>query len=157
MGTKHGRQFHVNMFEEDIQMMKELVKLHPEKETGGNLFGLWNNDEEPVLHVVLGPAIGCTRTEVSFYQSIPYLERVGRLLTERFLLCHIGEWHSHHKLRLSEPSSGDSSTVIRNFPRGARDHSQYSSIWGCRTFALPLQTRTDYLRKRIDQTTWQSM
>lgn len=120
MGTNHGRQFHVHMFEEDIQMMKELVKLHPEKETGGNLFGLWNNDEEPVLHVVLGPAIGCTRTEVSFYQSIPYLERVGRLLTEQFLLCHIGEWHSHHKLRLSEPSSGDSSTVIRNFPRGAR-------------------------------------
>ncbi|CAH3114004.1 unnamed protein product [Pocillopora meandrina] len=120
MGANHGRQFHVHMFEEDIQMMKELVKLHPEKETGGNLFGLWNNDEEPVLHVVLGPAIGCTRTEVSFYQSIPYLERVGRLLTERFLLCHIGEWHSHHKLRLSEPSSGDSSTVIRNFPRGAR-------------------------------------
>ena len=120
MGANHGRQFHVHMFEEDIQMMKELVKLHPEKETGGNLFGLWNNDEEPVLHVVLGPAIGCTRTEVSFYQSIPYLERVGRLLTERFLLCHVGEWHSHHKLRLSEPSSGDSSTVIRNFPRGAR-------------------------------------
>ena len=120
MGANHGRQFHVNMFEEDIHMMEELVKLHPEKETGGNLFGLWNNDEEPVLHVVLGPAIGCTRTEVSFYQSIPYLERVGRLLTERFLLCHIGEWHSHHKLRLSEPSSGDSSTVIRNFPRGAR-------------------------------------
>lgn len=120
MGTNHGKRFEVYMFQEDIEMMKKLVKLHPAKETGGNLFGLWNNNEDPVLHVVLGPAIGCTRTEVSFYQSIPYLERVGRLLTEQYQLCHIGEWHSHHRLRLSEPSSGDSSTVIRNFPRGTR-------------------------------------
>jgi len=55
---------------------------------------------------------------VSFYQSIPYLERVGGLLTKDFQLCHIGEWHSHHRPRLSVPSSGDSSTVIRNYPRG---------------------------------------
>ena len=67
---------------------------------------------------MLGPAIGCTRTEVSFYQSIPYLERVGGLVTRDYQLCHIGEWHSPHRLRLSEPSSGDSSTIIRNFPRG---------------------------------------
>ena len=113
-----GPRFAVHMFEEDLNRMAYLVLLHPAKETGGNLFGLWTSDGEPVLHVVLGPAIGCTRTEVSFYQSIPYLERVGGLLTKDYQLCHIGEWHSHHRLRLSEPSSGDSSTVIRNYPRG---------------------------------------
>jgi len=32
------------------------------------------------------------------------------------MLCHIGEWHSHHQLRLFQPSQGDSSTVIRNYP-----------------------------------------
>ena len=108
----------VHMFKGDSERMKELVLRHPAKETGGNLFGLWTDNGEPVLHIVLGPAIGCTRTEVSFYQSIPYLERVGGVLTQQYQLCHIGEWHSHHRLRLSEPSSGDSSTVIRNFPRG---------------------------------------
>ena len=113
-----GTRFKVHMFEEDVKRMRELVWLHPAKETGGNLFGLWTDDQEPVLHIVLGPAKGCTRTEVSFYQSIPYLERVGKILTERYQLCHIGEWHSHHRLRLSEPSSGDSSTVNRNYPRG---------------------------------------
>lgn len=106
------------MYKEDVEMMEWLVLLHPGKETGGNLFGLWTDNREAVLHVVLGPAIGCTRTEVSFYQSIPYLQRVGKVLTEQFMLCHIGEWHSHHHLHLSEPSSGDSSTVTRNFPRG---------------------------------------
>ena len=108
----------VYLFEHDAKKMADLVSLHPAKETGGNLFGLWTDNDEPVLHIVLGPAIGCTRTEVSFYQSIPYLERVGGLVTRDYQLCHIGEWHSHHRLRLSEPSSGDSSTIIRNFPRG---------------------------------------
>ena len=108
----------VYMFKDDLDMMARLVLLHPFKETGGNLFGLWTDEQEPVVHIVLGPAIGCKRTEVSFYQSIPYLERVGGIVTQEYQLCHIGEWHSHHRLSLSVPSSGDSSTVIRNFPRG---------------------------------------
>ena len=115
---RYDEPINVHLFEHDANRMKELVLLHPAKETGGNLFGLWTDSEEPVLHIVLGPAIGCTRTEVSFYQSIPYLERVGGIVTQNYQLCHIGEWHSHHRLRLSEPSSGDSSTIIRNFPRG---------------------------------------
>ena len=114
----HEEPITVHLFEHDEKRMKELVLRHPAKETGGNLFGLWTDKEEPVLHIVLGPANGCTRTEVSFYQSIPYLERVGGIVTQDYQLCHIGEWHSHHRLRLSEPSSGDSSTIIRNFPRG---------------------------------------
>lgn len=119
-GKKFGYEepINVHLFEHDDNKMKELVLRHPAKETGGNLFGLWTDNGEPVLHIVLGPAIGCTRTEVSFYQSIPYLERVGGIVTRDYQLCHIGEWHSHHRLRLSEPSSGDSSTIIRNFPRG---------------------------------------
>ena len=118
MGSHSAKGFEVYMFEEDVVMMKRLVLLHPAKETGGNLFGLWSDNQQAVLHVVLGPAKGCTRTEVSFYQSIPYLQRVGKVLTEQFQLCHIGEWHSHHQLHLSEPSTGDSSTVSRHFPRG---------------------------------------
>ncbi len=39
-------------------MMVRFVLLHPGKETGGNLFGLWTDNREAVLHVVLGPAIG---------------------------------------------------------------------------------------------------
>lgn len=113
-----GPHIKVHMFENDVNMMAHLVLLHPAKETGGNLFGLWTDGQEPVVHIVLGPAIGCTRTEISFYQSIPYLERVGGIVTQEYQLCHIGEWHSHHRLRLSEPSSGDSSTVTRNFPKG---------------------------------------
>ena len=110
--------FTVFMFNEDYQMMENLVLEYPHLETGGDLFGLWTSNGDAVLHVVLGPGRNCKRTGVSFFQDIPYLKRNGELLTQDYMLCHIGEWHSHHQLRLFEPSGGDSSTVIRNYPRG---------------------------------------
>lgn len=113
-----NRDFKVFMFKEDYQMMENLVLEYPNLETGGDLFGLWTTDGDAVLHVVLGPGRNCKRTGASFYQDIPYLKRNGELLTQDYMLCHIGEWHSHHQLRLFQPSHGDSSTVIRNYPRG---------------------------------------
>ena len=109
----------VYMFEEDIAMVQKLVLHYPDVETGGDLFGLWTTEGDAVLHIVLGPGKNCSRTDVSFNQDIPYLQRNGELLTENYMLGHIGEWHSHHQLRLFKPSQGDSSTVIRHFPRGA--------------------------------------
>jgi len=109
----------VYMFEEDRQMMEDLVLRYQHVETGGDLFGLWTTEGGAVLHIVLGPGRNCNRTDVSFHQDIPYLQRNGELLTENYMLCHIGEWHSHHQLRLFQPSQGDSSTVIRNYPRDA--------------------------------------
>ena len=110
--------FKIFMFEEDYQMMQNLVLRYPHLETGGDLFGLWTTDGNAVLHVVLGPGQNCKRTGVSFYQDVPYLKENGELLTQDYMLCHIGEWHSHHQLHLFQPSGGDSSTVIRNYPRG---------------------------------------
>ncbi len=113
-----NRDFKVFMFKEDYQRMEALVLKYPNLETGGDLFGLWTSDNEAVLHIVLGPGRNCKRTGASFYQDIPYLKRNGELLTQDYMLCHIGEWHSHHQLGLLQPSQGDSSTVIRNYPRG---------------------------------------
>lgn len=112
------RGFKVYLFEEDKKMMEDLVLRYQDLETGGDLFGLWNSEGDAVIHVVLGPGKDCKRTDVSFYQDIPYLQRNGELLTHKYMLCHIGEWHSHHRLRLFKPSQGDSTTVIRNYPSG---------------------------------------
>lgn len=110
--------FKVFVFQEDYQMMTNLVLRYPNLETGGDLFGLWTTDGNAILHVVLGPGQNCKRTGASFFQDISYLKRNGELLTEDYMLCHIGEWHSHHRLGLFQPSGGDSSTVIRNYPHG---------------------------------------
>ena len=109
----------VYMFEEDIAMVQKLVLLYPDVETGGDLFGLWTAEGDAVLHIVLGPGKNCSRTDVSFNQDIPYLQRNGELLTENYMLVHIGEWQSYYQQRLFKPRHGDSSTVIRYFPRGA--------------------------------------
>ena len=109
----------VYMFEEDIAMVQKLVLLYPDVETGGDLFGLWTTEGDAVLHIVLGPGKNCSRTDVSFNQDIPYLQRNGELLTENYMLVHIGEWQSYYQQRLFKPRHGDSSTVIRYFPRGA--------------------------------------
>ena len=69
--------FKIFMFEEDYQMMQNLVLRYPHLETGGDLFGLWTTDGNAVLHVVLGPGQNCKRTGVSFYQDVPYLKENG--------------------------------------------------------------------------------
>lgn len=112
------RELKVYLFQEDFEMMKDLVLRYPNVETGGDLFGLWTSDGDAVLHMVLGPGKNCKRTATSFYQDVPYLQEKGELLTTKYMLCHIGEWHSHHQLHLYEPSHGDSSTVIRHYPHG---------------------------------------
>lgn len=112
------RRLKVYLFAEDLEMMEGLVLRYPNVETGGDLFGLWTSDGDAVLHVVLGPGQNCKRTGTSFYQDVPYLQKNGELLTQDYMLCHIGEWHSHHQLHLFKPSHGDSSTVIRHYPHG---------------------------------------
>ena len=109
----------IHMFEEDFKRITGWVLQFPDLETGGSLFGLWKSKENPVAHFVLGPGKSCKRTNVSFFQDVSYLEKVGRVLTHDYMLCHIGEWHSHHRLSLDKPSSGDVGTVVRNYPRGA--------------------------------------
>lgn len=131
------RELKVYLFQEDSEMMKDLVLRYPNVETGGDLFGLWTSDGDAVLHMVLGPGKNCKRTATSFYQDIPYLQEKGELLTTKYMLCHIGEWHSHHQLHLYEPSHGDSSTVIRHYPHGTCGFLLIiANIWSADTVLL---------------------
>ena len=98
-------------------MCTEVYK-HQHIETGGNLFGLWTTSGSAVIHVAPGPGKNCRRTTASFHQDIEYMHRVGRFVNDNYMLCHIGEWHSHHSLSLNRPSDGDEQTVRRNFPQG---------------------------------------
>ena len=106
------------MFINDYNDMCTEVYRHQHIETGGNLFGLWTTSGSAIIHVMLGPGQNCKRTSTSFHQDLNYMERVGRFVNDNYMLCHIGEWHSHHNLSLSKPSAGDESTIRRNFPHG---------------------------------------
>ena len=108
----------VHIYKNDYNAMCTEVYKHQHIETGGNLFGLWTTSGSAIIHVMLGPGQNCKRTSTSFHQDLEYMARVGRFVNDNFMLCHIGEWHSHHNLSLSKPSAGDESTIRRNFPQG---------------------------------------
>ena len=110
--------FTLKMFQSELDKIQRYVLAYPNIETGGDLFGLWSNSGDPVVQLLIGPGKNCRRTSVSFHQDIDYLQEVGTFLNTSFMLCHIGSWHSHHQLSLTQPSAGDRSTVCNNWPRG---------------------------------------
>ena len=109
----------VSMYEAELNYLKWLVVQKPEIETGGDLFGLWQNEHTAIVQLILGPGRDCSRTTTSFHQDVNYLGDVGEYLTSSQGLCNIGEWHSHHRIGLTEPSGGDQKTVWRNMPEVA--------------------------------------
>ena len=80
------------------------------------MVGLWKDDHTAVVQLVLGPGKNCQRASASFYQDVDYLEKAVSQLIKKEGVCHIGEWHSHHKIGLKQPSGGDRGTVWRNMP-----------------------------------------
>lgn len=109
----------VFMYEAELNYLKWLVVQKADIETGGDLFGLWQNEHTAIVQLILGPGKDCSRTTTSFHQDVNYLGDVGEYLTSSQGLCNIGEWHSHHRIGLTEPSGGDQRTVWRNMPEVA--------------------------------------
>ncbi|XP_065838127.1 uncharacterized protein [Oscarella lobularis] len=109
--------FKVLIHNGELAQIRQWVLRHQDVETGGDLFGLWATENTAVVQFVLGPGRGSGRTSVSFFQSPGYLKNAGTMLTETHGLCHIGEWHSHHRIGLAEPSEGDQNTVSSNMPQ----------------------------------------
>lgn len=103
--------FTVHIYANEYEYMKWLVLQKQDIETGGDLFGVWRNELSAVVQFVLGPGIDCRRTSTSFHQDVGYLENVGKYLTSSEGICNIGEWHSHHRIGLAQPSDGDKNTV----------------------------------------------
>ena len=115
---RQDRNFTVVISATEYKHICSWVLKHENLETGGDLFGLWLDKRTAVIQLVLGPGKGCRRTDSSFYQDVQYLSNVGSHLTQREGVCHIGEWHSHHKHSLARPSGGDENTVWSNMPNG---------------------------------------
>ena len=108
--------FNVVIYESDYKQLCTWVLKNTDIETGGDLFGLWADKHTAVIQFVVGPGQNCQRSPVSFYQDINYLEEIGKHMTKKEGVCHIGEWHSHHQLGLARPSGGDENTVWNNMP-----------------------------------------
>eukprot|EP00118_Oscarella_pearsei_P025072 m.307438 g.307438 ORF g.307438 m.307438 type:complete len:259 (+) comp42289_c0_seq1:82-858(+) len=117
MSMNSQSSFKVVMYQSELQKMMNWVLESPKQETGGDLFGLWVAEEDTaVIQFVLGRGENSKATEVSFHQDVKFLKSAGEFLTNKHGLCHIGEWHSHHKMNMPDPSQGDVNTIVHNLP-----------------------------------------
>ncbi len=80
-------------------------------ETGGDLFGIWN--EEPVVYLATRSGPNSTREEAHFKLDVDYLIKLSAQLYDKWGLRYFGDWHSHHRLGLDAPSGGDQDRLKR--------------------------------------------
>jgi hypothetical protein len=101
------------IYEGELETMARFVADYPSIETGGDLFGFWTNTGSPMIEYVLGPGDASEHHDAAFYQESPFLKSAGGMLHDLHGLQHIGTWHSHHRIGLTVPSRGDSTTMQR--------------------------------------------
>jgi hypothetical protein len=106
-----SHEFKTLVYAGDLGRMAGFAEACPTLETGGSLFGFFTHSGFPVVQVVTGPGPKSRQGYASFHQDQDYLHQTGAYLNRTHGLQHIGEWHSHHRIGLTSPSGGDSSTV----------------------------------------------
>jgi transcriptional regulator with XRE-family HTH domain len=79
-------------------------------ETGGDLFGRWQDVPTVFLATKAGPA--AQRAHAHFRLDVDYLRDLSETLATTWGLRYFGDWHSHHRLGLSGPSGGDRRRII---------------------------------------------
>jgi hypothetical protein len=86
-------------------------------ETGGDLFGRWQTDPVVFLASKAGPK--AVRSTAHFRLDVEYLRQISGPLAAQWALRYFGDWHSHHRLGLAAPSSGDRRRICQ---LGNRNH-----------------------------------
>lgn len=90
-------------------------------ETGGDLFGRWQDTPTVYLATRAGPK--AIRNTTHFRLDVDYLRQLSETLATDWSLRYFGDWHSHHRLGLIEPSSGDRRRI-----RGLGGRNQFASM-----------------------------
>ena len=79
-------------------------------ETGGDLFGRWHDVPMVLLATKAGP--GALRNHAHFRLDVDYLRQLSETMASDWALKYFGDWHSHHRLGLTAPSSGDRKRIV---------------------------------------------
>lgn len=82
-----------------------------QKETGGDLFGIWS--DRPIVYLATRAGPNAVRDNAHFRLDVEYLRDLSVELEVDWGLRYLGDWHSHHTLGLTSPSSGDRARIVR--------------------------------------------
>ena len=112
----------VRIYEDDVERIAEETSRWPDRETGGELYGYWDNRGVAIGHVVTGPGPNAVHERAHFAQDVEFLVSTHAALNERHGLDLIGRWHSHHRLGLERPSGGDEKSLASLMTRNRIQH-----------------------------------
>jgi hypothetical protein len=90
-------------------------------ETGGDLFGRWKGAATLYLATKAGP--NAQRNNAHFRLDVEYLRQLSEIFATDWALRYFGDWHSHHRLGLAAPSSGDRRRI-----RGVGGRNQFADM-----------------------------
>lgn len=101
----------LHVFQSELERVGGWTSAHQRVETGGSLYGYWTHSGAPVVALATGPGAAARHEVAAFYQDVSFMTSTQSSVWEGYALQHMGEWHSHHRIGLAEPSDGDISTV----------------------------------------------
>ena len=105
------------IYESELQAMAYEAGKYPDCETGGDLYGLWNAGGSPVVFLATGPGPDATHQNAHYQMDIKYEQQCEATLIRQFGIHYLGDWHSHHRLGIYEPSDGDRRRIQKIFSR----------------------------------------
>jgi len=98
------------IYESELQAIA-LESASWETETGGDLFGVWQ--DIPIIYLATRAGPRAIRSNAHFRLDVDYLIKISSELSSEWGLRYFGDWHSHHKLGLHSPSTGDRERIKR--------------------------------------------
>jgi hypothetical protein len=95
------------LYESEATRIAKYARLSTSLEIGGDLFGFYESNGNPLIFVASGPGPRADRDATHFQQDSRFQVEAFNRVASQFRLFYIGDWHSHHTLGLSEPSGSD--------------------------------------------------
>ncbi|MFH1653611.1 MAG: helix-turn-helix transcriptional regulator [Pseudomonadota bacterium] len=92
------------IYESELQAIGQ-ESISWDTETGGDLFGV--SGEMPIIYLATRSGPNTIRNHAHFRLDVEYLIKLSIDLDNDWGLRYFGDWHSHHRLGLQFPSSGD--------------------------------------------------
>lgn len=102
------RKYPIAIYESELQAIGE-ESISWNTETGGDLFGIWG--DIPVVYLASRAGPQSVREHTHFRLDVDYLINLSISLEKDWGLRYFGDWHSHHRLGLQQPSSGDQKRI----------------------------------------------
>jgi len=100
-------QTRILLYDSEARRIAQYARSSPGLEIGGDLLGFYEPSGNPLILVTTGPGPGVRRDSTHFQQDPEFQAAAFNQLATKFRMFYIGDWHSHHSLRLSDPSGSD--------------------------------------------------